>query len=388
VKLDVKGRLKKIISILAALVLLAVPNSVAHAADGEAPQLSNFSVTPATVDLRAGASQFTLQGRVTDVSGVYFITFFCVVPGQENRFRGLQVGLLFTAGSPQGFASLTIGGGITDSDRIKSQSVLGDSTDFTFAISAELPAAANSTHCDWQYNTSDTLGNRFLLETGSVGERFRVIDSDGFQFENPAFAIPTSGPGAPSITYSWSGNTLTFVVSGLPPTTQKFVARFWVAGQVHYATALETNGEFRHSKYLSEQTPIRFSISFEVAGFTYNLEPVGVEGKVRETSVKLVADQKTLASFSSTSTTLTNLQRSQVKAAVEANPNATKFICTGIRYVSQPMSENIKVRKRAKAACDYAKTLNPELSTWYQNKPTEARSYAGKVLLTIKSPAN
>jgi hypothetical protein len=98
--------------------------------------------------------------------------------------------------------------------------------------------------------------------------------------------------------------------------------------------------------------------------------------------------QKTLASFSSTATTLTNLQRSQVKAAVEANPNATKFICTGIRYVSQPMSENIKVRKRAKAACDYAKTLNPELSTWYQNKPTEARSYAGKVLLTVKSPAS
>lgn len=103
---------------------------------------------------------------------------------------------------------------------------------------------------------------------------------------------------------------------------------------------------------------------------------------------KLVANQRTLASFSSTATTLTSLQKSQVKAAVEANPNATKFICTGIRYVSQPMSENIKVRKRAKAACEYAKELNPELSTWYQNKPTEARSYAGKVLLTIKSPAN
>ena len=103
---------------------------------------------------------------------------------------------------------------------------------------------------------------------------------------------------------------------------------------------------------------------------------------------KLVANQRTLASFSSTATTLTSLQKSQVKAAVEANPNATKFICTGIRYVSQPMSENIKVRKRAKAACEYAKELNPELSTWFQNKPTEARSYAGKVLLTIKSPAN
>ena len=99
-------------------------------------------------------------------------------------------------------------------------------------------------------------------------------------------------------------------------------------------------------------------------------------------------NQRTLASFSSTATTLTSLQKSQVKAAVEANPNATKFICTGIRYVSQPMSENIKVRKRAKAACEYAKELNPELSTWFQNKPTEARSYAGKVLLTIKSPAS
>ena len=100
------------------------------------------------------------------------------------------------------------------------------------------------------------------------------------------------------------------------------------------------------------------------------------------------ATQKTLASFPGDATRLTTNQKRQVKAAVAANPNATKFICTGIRYISQPMSENIMVRKRAKAACDYAKTLNPQLSTWYQNKPTEARSYAGKVLLTIKSPAN
>ena len=96
--------------------------------------------------------------------------------------------------------------------------------------------------------------------------------------------------------------------------------------------------------------------------------------------------QKTLAAFSSTATTLTSQQKAQVKAAVDANPTAEKFICTGIRYYSQPMSVNIMVRKRAKAACEYAKQLNPELSTWYQNKPTQARSYAGKVLLTIKSP--
>src|SRR6056300_354239 len=102
--------------------------------------------------------------------------------------------------------------------------------------------------------------------------------------------------------------------------------------------------------------------------------------------VKYSVYQKTLATFSETATTLTSQQRAQVKAAVDANPTAEKFICTGIRYFSQPMSENIKVRKRAKAACDYAKQLNPELSTFFQNKPTNARSYAGRVLLTIKSP--
>ena len=96
--------------------------------------------------------------------------------------------------------------------------------------------------------------------------------------------------------------------------------------------------------------------------------------------------QKTLSAFSSTATTLTSQQKAQVKAAVEANPDAEKFVCTGIRYFSQPMSINIMVRKRAKAACEYAKELNPNLSTWFQNKPTQARSYAGKVLLTVKTP--
>ena len=102
--------------------------------------------------------------------------------------------------------------------------------------------------------------------------------------------------------------------------------------------------------------------------------------------IKYTVYQKTLATFSSSATSLTSQQRAQVRAAVEANPDAEKFICTGIRYFSQPTSVNIMVRKRAKAACEYAKELNPNLSTWFQNKPTQARSYAGKVLLTVKSP--
>ena len=107
----------------------------------------------------------------------------------------------------------------------------------------------------------------------------------------------------------------------------------------------------------------------------------------QSSAVTYSVNQKTLATFSSPATTLTSQQKAQVRAALEANPDAEKFICTGIRYVSQRMSINIMVRKRAKDACDYAKELNPNLSTWYQNKPTEAWSYAGKVLLTIKTPS-
>lgn len=108
-------------------------------------------------------------------------------------------------------------------------------------------------------------------------------------------------------------------------------------------------------------------------------------GPVRPAAA-LAADQRTLGAFSGDATQLNTEQRAQVKAAVEANPNAEKFICTGIRFESAPTSENIVVRKRAKEACDYAKSLNPSLSTWVQNKPTKARSYAGKVLISIKMP--
>jgi len=104
-----------------------------------------------------------------------------------------------------------------------------------------------------------------------------------------------------------------------------------------------------------------------------------------QAATKYVVNQKTLATFSSSATTLNSTQRAQVKSAVEANPNAEKFICTGIRLMGKPIEDNITVRKRAKAACEYAKFLNPALSTWFQNKPTYAPSYHGKVLLTIKT---
>lgn len=95
--------------------------------------------------------------------------------------------------------------------------------------------------------------------------------------------------------------------------------------------------------------------------------------------------QRTLATFPAAVSNLSVLQRSQVEAAVTSNPDADRFICTGIRLVGQSNAANIEVRKRAKAACDFAKSLNPELSTWYQSKETRASSFNGKVLLSVKT---
>lgn len=98
--------------------------------------------------------------------------------------------------------------------------------------------------------------------------------------------------------------------------------------------------------------------------------------------------QKTLTSYSAGTVPLSNKQKSEIQTLVESNPAADRFICTGIRLVSAPVSENVLVRKRAKAACDYAKTLNPNLSIWFQNKPTTVRSFAGRVLITVRESAN
>jgi M6 family metalloprotease-like protein len=98
--------------------------------------------------------------------------------------------------------------------------------------------------------------------------------------------------------------------------------------------------------------------------------------------------QRTLTPYSAGIVPLSDRQKSEIESLVQSNPAADKFICTGIRLASAPVSENVLVRKRAKAACDYAQTLNPNLSIWFQNKPTTVKSFAGKVLITVKQSSN
>lgn len=95
--------------------------------------------------------------------------------------------------------------------------------------------------------------------------------------------------------------------------------------------------------------------------------------------------QRALSSYSANTFSLSGQQKSEIQTLVENHPESEKFICTGIRFEAAPVSENILVRKRAKAACDYAKQLNPNLSTWFQNKSTKVRGFAGKVLIMVKT---
>lgn len=109
-------------------------------------------------------------------------------------------------------------------------------------------------------------------------------------------------------------------------------------------------------------------------GFTFSETKVQIQ--LRQSQIK------TLSAFRSSY--LSAKQKAEISAVLEKSDGNTKFICTGIRYVNQPMSENIKVRARAKAACEYAKSINPNFSYWYQTKTTQARSYNGKVMVVSK----
>ncbi len=105
----------------------------------------------------------------------------------------------------------------------------------------------------------------------------------------------------------------------------------------------------------------------------------------KEIKVKITQPQtRTLTNYLGRATALTAKQKAEIKATVTRGAGNSKFICTGIRLVGQPAAQNALVRQRAKLACDYAKSLNPKLSTFFQTKTTKARNFNGRVLVVSK----
>lgn len=81
---------------------------------------------------------------------------------------------------------------------------------------------------------------------------------------------------------------------------------------------------------------------------------------------------------------VTETQKAEIRAVLDRLDGNTKFICTGARLAGQPEAMNRVVRLRAKLVCDYAKSLRPDLSYWYQTKVTEHRKFNGRVIVVSK----
>lgn len=91
-----------------------------------------------------------------------------------------------------------------------------------------------------------------------------------------------------------------------------------------------------------------------------------------------------LPQFAARSSRMTATQQNSVNRLLILNGWATKFICTGVVARNASSAERSLARLRAKAACDYAKRLNPSLSTFFQTKVSTSRNSIGRVLVTIK----
>lgn len=81
---------------------------------------------------------------------------------------------------------------------------------------------------------------------------------------------------------------------------------------------------------------------------------------------------------------MTESVRERVQKYAVSNSEATKFVCTSVRLSSTPMKQAIAMRAQAKAVCDLAKTVNPDLKIWVQSKVSTKRSAVGMQLVTIK----
>jgi hypothetical protein len=112
------------------------------------------------------------------------------------------------------------------------------------------------------------------------------------------------------------------------------------------------------------------------------LNAYGFTFSEKEIKVKLTQPySKTLTKFMGTTKSLSAKQKAEIKTTVTKAKSNPKFICTGT-YVNA--SSKATALARAKAACNYAKSLDKNHSYFAQAKQTTAKSYDGKVMLVSK----
>lgn len=101
-------------------------------------------------------------------------------------------------------------------------------------------------------------------------------------------------------------------------------------------------------------------------------------------SPKLSSKNFSFPKFVGSSFSLSSAQKAKIADVISQIPNSQKFVCTSVITDSTSRTNAVLYRKRAKAMCEYAKSLNPNLSTWFQSKKSEKRAAEGMLLITVK----
>ena len=114
------------------------------------------------------------------------------------------------------------------------------------------------------------------------------------------------------------------------------------------------------------------------AGSTETEKPVTTQVRAAPVIVKSLSD------YPGRVREVTETQKAEIRAVLEKLDGNTKFICTGARVADNPYRMNLAVRMRAKLVCEYAKSLRPDLSYWYQTKVTRHQSFKGRVIVVSK----
>jgi len=114
-------------------------------------------------------------------------------------------------------------------------------------------------------------------------------------------------------------------------------------------------------------------IRLSASGFTFS------EKQVRTALTQPLA--LTIPKFPGRTTFINGAHQQQIRGFVARSKSNSKFICTGT-YV-KPADKTLALQ-RARAACNYAKTLNKNFSFFAQAKITKAASYDGRVMVTSK----
>ena len=109
------------------------------------------------------------------------------------------------------------------------------------------------------------------------------------------------------------------------------------------------------------------------------------------TPIQVLSDftssQKTLTSFTGSTSALSAKHRSEIKVLVDGSPEADAVVCTGLTLKGASRSVITTARNRAKASCDYAKRLEPALRSTVLTRTTSVRSNAGKVSISLRTPS-